>query len=296
MEALLVAVDVDGTLLNTEFDNSLRRREVEALEAVRRAGHEVALCTGRNLRSLEDLLERSRWYPEDLPLVLLNGALVWGGRPRRCLACHLLTADQIRRLVLLFRQYDTVPLVYGSDDDGGQLHHEARPVNDILAHYLSMRRQTVGAITVSDDLLSDALPRAMEVGTIDEEEKIRALSRAILTELSGQVHVINTRSLLGEGRYYWAEVYNQACNKGSGLRTLAATCGISHERIVAIGDNFNDLDMFGLAGYAVAMANSPDEVKAEADAITASVDDCGAAQVLEQIAAGTSPACSKERP
>ncbi len=58
---LLVAVDVDGTLLNTEFEDKLRTREIEALEAVRRSGHVVALCTGRNQRSVAGLMEQSGW-------------------------------------------------------------------------------------------------------------------------------------------------------------------------------------------------------------------------------------------
>ena len=89
-DRLLVAVDVDGTLLDTEFDDVLGARELAALAAVRDAGHMVALCTGRNLPSVTSLLETSGWFPDDLPLVLLNGALVLGGLPRRQLACNVL--------------------------------------------------------------------------------------------------------------------------------------------------------------------------------------------------------------
>ncbi len=50
--SLLVAVDVDGTLLNTEFEDVLGSREIAAMDAVRAAGHVLALCTGRNLNSV----------------------------------------------------------------------------------------------------------------------------------------------------------------------------------------------------------------------------------------------------
>ena len=96
---LLVAVDVDGTLLDTEFEDVLRPREISALQAVRAAGHVVALCTGRNLNSTRGLLEKSGWFPEDLPMVLLNGAVVWGDMPRRKLSSKELDRVQIRRLV-----------------------------------------------------------------------------------------------------------------------------------------------------------------------------------------------------
>lgn len=287
---LLVAVDVDGTLLDTEFEDVLRPREIAALEAVRQAGHVLALCTGRNLNSVSGLLTKSQWDPADLPLVLLNGAVVWGGSPRRRLACNVLTADQIRSLVRLFREHDTVPMVYGTDDDGGLLRYETRPVNDILGRYLTARRQNVGALEAVDDLLACPWEHALEVGTIDNKERVLALTAAIGRELDGQVKVINTRSLLGGGAYYWAEAFHGDSDKGAGLRVLADHCGIPRERTVAIGDNYNDLDMFAAAGLSVAMAGSPDDVRAQADLVAGAVRTGGAAEILEQIAAGVLPA------
>ena len=283
---LLVAVDVDGTLLNTEFDDVLGRREVAALQAVRQAGHTLALCTGRNTRSINSLLDGSGWNPDDLPMVLLNGALVHGGQPRRQLIRNVLDGDQIRQLVPLFRAHGTMPLVYGTDEDGGVVHHETREVNDILARYLKMRSNTVGSILTCEDLLEYPWQQALEVGTIDVHAKIMALTEEINTRLAGQVVVINTRSLLGEGRYFWAEVYRAGSDKGSGLRALAAAGGFTTGNVVAIGDNFNDLAMFDVAGCSVAMANSPDEVKDRADMVTSDVAAGGAAEILEKIAAG----------
>ncbi len=285
----LVAVDVDGTLLDTEFDEVLRPREIAALEAVRRAGHVVALCTGRNLNSTTGLLHRSGWMPDDLPLVLLNGAVVWADRPRRRIACNVLGGDEVRALVRLFREHGTVPMVYGTDDDGGLLRHEERPVNDVLGRYLAGRRANTGGLEVVDDLLALDWQQALEVGTIDEQARIMALSAAIARELPGRVKVINTRSLMGDGAYYWAEAFRIGSDKGAGLRTLGAHCGIAAECTVAIGDNYNDLDMFAYAGVSVAMAGSPDDVAAQADHVTGAVADGGAADILERIAAGTFP-------
>ncbi len=195
-QSLLVAVDVDGTLLDTEFEDVLRPREIEAMNAVRAAGHVLALCTGRNLNSVRGLMEHSRWDPVDLPMVLLNGAVVWGGRPRRKLSCNVLVREQILELVRLFREHGTVPMVYGTDDDGGVLHHETRPLNDILGRYIANRRQTVGAIHTSDDLTALPWEQALEVGTIDREDRVRALSRAIAGRMDGQVKVIKIRAFI----------------------------------------------------------------------------------------------------
>ncbi|MBE0567217.1 MAG: HAD hydrolase family protein [Krumholzibacteria bacterium] len=293
---LLVAVDVDGTLLNTEFDDVLGGREIAALEAVRAAGHTVALCTGRNLPSLIHLLEGSGWFPDDLPLVLLNGAVVHAGAPRRELACSVLEGPVVHRLVALFREHGTVPMVYGLDSDGGVLHHESRPVNDVLGRYLAMRRRGVGRLEAVDDLLARPWTRALEVGTIDRREPVQLLTAAVHKVLGGAVRVVNTRSLLGEGAFWWAEAFHRDTGKGAALALVAADLGIPLSRAVAIGDNYNDLDMFAACGTSVAMGNSPDDVRAAADHLAGDVAQGGAAVVLEAIAAGTFPPSSPRQP
>lgn len=285
-ERLLVAVDVDGTLLNTEVDDVLPAREIAALQAVRDAGHVVALCTGRNLNSTRGLLEKSDWFPDDLPMVLLNGAVVWGGSPRRRLACNVLDGVQVRRLIALFQEHGTAPMIYGTDDQGGVLFHQERPVNDILERYLTNRRVSVGAIHAAADLLALPWQDALEVGTIDRWERIEPLSEAVRREMPDEVRVINTQSLLGRGEFFWAEAFHGATDKGSGMRVLAQDCGIPMDRLVAIGDNYNDLDMFLAAALSVAMANSPDEVKDRADLVAGDVAAGGAADILERIARG----------
>jgi Cof subfamily protein (haloacid dehalogenase superfamily) len=281
---LLVACDMDGTLLDTECGGRLRDREIAALQAVRDAGHVVAICTGRNNRSLSTVLDLSEWHPVDLPKVTLNGAVVDGGEPYRRLAYNVLEQDVVRRLVELFRAYGAQAMIYGADEDGGRLRTEYGTSNPCLARYLRHSEKVVGAVDWTDDLLATAPARALEVGSIDLAAVVMPLTAAIRAELGDRVQVINTRSLLGEGQYFWAEVYHHGCSKGTGLRHLAEAYAIAPGRVVAIGDNYNDLDMFTEAGVSVAMSEGPADVCAAADVVTDS-----AAAVLEAIAAGTFP-------
>jgi Cof subfamily protein (haloacid dehalogenase superfamily) len=285
-QRLLIAADVDGTLLSTETADRLQPREIAALDAVRAAGHVVALCTGRNRQSLEAMLDRSGWHPADLPKVMLNGAMVDGGAGVGVLAHNELDRDVVDRLVRLFREHRAVPMVYAGDGDGGTLLHERGEINPVLAQYLDHRRERVGAITDVDDLTGHLPPTSLEVGTIDLEPVIAPLTAAVRAELGGAVRVINTRSLLGGGRYFWAEVYHHACSKGTGVQLLADRLGFGAADIVAVGDNYNDVDMFAVAAVSVAVAGGPDDVQASADMVVGGVADGGVADLLERIADG----------
>ena len=285
-ERLLVAVDMDGTLLDTEIDDRLQPREIAALEAVRTAGHVVVICTGRNRRSLGRLFERSGWQPGDLPQVLLNGAIVDGGGDLGLLGFNTVGRDVLHTLVGLFREHGAVPMIYDTEEAGDTLHFELGPTNPVLGRYLEHRRRHVGALSGHRDLLAVLPAEALEVGTIDTAEVVFPLTESVRRELDGRVRVINTRSLFGGGGYYWAEIYHPACSKGTGVQKLADRLRIPPRRIVAIGDNFNDLDMFAVAAVSVAVRGGPVEVQKAADRLIAPVAEGGAAGVLWEIADG----------
>jgi 5-amino-6-(5-phospho-D-ribitylamino)uracil phosphatase len=286
---ILVAVDVDGTLINTEFDDFLREPEIEAIRHVRAAGHELALCTGRNALSCASVIDTAQGVLDGAPQILLNGALIFLNSPRRTLREAGLPRETIKRLVELFREYDVLPMIFGAESSGGQLIHEDLATNPVLTEYLQRRRDKVGAVEVVNDIMDYLPSMALEVGSIAELSKTTALTDRIRSEMGDQVWVVNTESLLSRGAFMWIEVYQPQCNKGAAINLLADELKIPRERVVAIGDNYNDLDMFTAAGHSVAMGNAPRDVQSAADRVAEHVRDHGAARVLEEIAAGDWP-------
>ncbi|NGY88269.1 HAD hydrolase family protein [Bacillus megaterium] len=70
-------------------------------------------------------------------------------------------------------------------------------------------------------------------------------------------------------------------NKGNGLKVMAKYFGIPLEDTVAIGDQFNDIPMFKVAGLSIAMANAEQEVKELSDVITLTNDENGVAYAID---------------
>jgi len=288
-ERLLVAVDVDGTLVNTEMDDGLRKPEIRAIRMVRDAGHVLALCTGRGARSAAAIVASSDGALTGVPQVLLNGALVLGDGDGRILRNGGLPRWIVGEIALMFREAGAMPIVFDMEEDGGRLRVEKSEPNPVLSRYLERRRENVGRIEVHDDI-TEALPDfSQEIGTIEEKDLARDLAAKIEDRYGSLVSVVITQTMLERDTYLWLEVMPSHCHKGTGLGILALDLGIPAERIVAIGDNYNDLDMFLLAGHSVAMGNAPIDVQRLADRVALPVDQHGAALVLEEIARGEWP-------
>ena len=82
---------------------------------------------------------------------------------------------------------------------------------------------------------------------------------------------------------HFVEIVHKKANKRNALENIALKFNVKREEIIAIGDNFNDMDMIEYAGLGVAMANAPDYLKKAADFVTNSNDEDGVRHVLEKF-------------
>ncbi len=80
----------------------------------------------------------------------------------------------------------------------------------------------------------------------------------------------------------YLEIMDRSVSKTSAIRFLQERWGVARQQVIAVGDNFNDMDMLEYAGVGVAMGNAPESVKNAADEVTLSNDDDGVAKVIEK--------------
>ncbi|WP_150538563.1 Cof-type HAD-IIB family hydrolase [Actinobacillus vicugnae] len=119
------------------------------------------------------------------------------------------------------------------------------------------------------------LTKAHKVLVIGEASEIQRLE----TQLKPQFPQLSIHRSKAE----YLEIMNREATKSAAIRFMQQKMGLDTEQIMAFGDNFNDLDMLQYAGFSVAMANAPDEVKAVADYVTASNNEDGIALVLNKL-------------
>lgn len=265
----LVAIDLDGTLLNKDWEISPRAREV--IREVRARGVHVTLATGRMFAST---LRYARELELDLPLITYHGALVKTSGEGRVIYQRLLPREYAREIIALAKELRyPVNLYFNHTGDRLYVDH----VSAATRRYA--RQSSVPFYEVPDllALLNDEDP--LKVVVINDEEALDALAAEGRRRWGEVVYITKSEPT-------YLEFLHPEATKGRGLAAVAGYLGVPREEVMAIGDSYNDLEMFKYAGLAVAMGNARAEIKAAADYVTATNEEDGVAQVLEKFILG----------
>ena len=264
----LVALDIDGTLIGEDL--LLRDRTVAAIRAARHRGVSVSLVTGRMSTSA---LVFARELGLIDPIVAYQGALIRALRPDgderlgRLLRHRPLGAAAARDVVTWARTGGLEPhvnhlerFVIRADDPRAEdyssfLGSRAEIVPDLLAW---LRHPVSKVLAVSVEPMNEA---------ILADARRRFAGRAAVT-------ISHPRFL---------EFLAPGVSKAEGVRHLARRARVPMSNVLAIGDNFNDLEMLAAVGHGAAMPSAPEPVRAAARYIAPPLAEEGAAQVIEQL-------------
>jgi hypothetical protein len=261
----LLLSDVDGTLVTN--DKRLTPAAIAAARDLKAAGVGLALTSSRPARGMRMLVE-----PLGLttPLFGFNGGLICAP-DFQVLERHPIAPDMGPAVIDFLQGQGLDVWVYTEDawfvrDAHGP--HVARE-----AFILQFEPQVVAAF--GPELVTAAFKI---VGVSDDPDRMAAAEARAADALGDRVSA--TRSAA-----YFLDVTHPLANKGQAVHALAHRLGLTLDEIATIGDMPNDVLMFRQAGYAIAMGNAADAVKAQADTVTASNQDDGFAQAVAQLLA-----------
>jgi hypothetical protein len=271
----LIAIDLDGTLLNAEHRVSAENRA--ALHRAHEAGWKIVLCTGRAYPETRPILDE---IGLDLDAAItVFGAVVTDVRTGRTLDCTPIPRQTADDAVAWFqaRGYAVLWLCDGAgrDCDGyvidGPRRHVA--VNEYVA-------VTPCRMRCVSQLPPDA-PEPVRLSIIDDRGTLEPLSPLLRAAFDGRL----VHNVLSAPTWHLnvIEAFGPQVNKWYGLTRLCRRWGLDPARTVAVGDDTNDIEMLRHAGLGVAMANARDEVKAVARRLTASHIDHGVAALLHEL-------------
>ncbi|MEO8435411.1 MAG: Cof-type HAD-IIB family hydrolase [Pyrinomonadaceae bacterium] len=282
----LLALDLDGTLLNSRGRLSDRNRK--ALARARELGVRTALVTGRRFRDARPIaLELGI----DIPLISHNGALTKHARTLETVAVTLLPLETAREVLRVGRSAGGDALI--SDDPEGagvMVYDHLSGDNPALSEYIRWARHIHGddfedAVRKVDSL-EDYLDHApLHVAFSGRCAAMRALYEILNRELGSIVKIFPT--LYAPRDFGLLDVVHPQVSKGTGVAAVAAELGVKAVEVMAIGDNINDLEMLHFAGTAVVMDNAePVLHEVPGFHVTASNDEDGVARAIEKFCLG----------
>jgi 5-amino-6-(5-phospho-D-ribitylamino)uracil phosphatase len=270
----LVVIDIDGTLLRR--DGTIGERTREAIRAVHETDVVVTLATGRGFQAARPIAEE---LAIRVPIILHGGALVKDSATGQILHhCHLPVADA-RAALAIIGQHGCQPIVYENAFAGegllcGPSELDSRPTARYLERYRArLRRQPLADL---DALIVDD---PIQLLVLDRPERVAPL---IVDLDSDRWRTVSSVTTVTPGDRL-VEVFHPECSKTAAIAHLADLWGFGLANVLAIGDNYNDLDMIQSAGLGVAMGNAPPDVQAVADWITETNQNDGVALSLERF-------------
>ena len=278
MRYRLLAIDIDGTLVNSRDELTVRTRE--ALGRALDAGLRIVLATGRRYSRALPLVET---LGLDVPLVTASGALIKHPLDHRTLYRAAFERELLCECLAIVERAGYEAVLYA--DSFGEGFDFYCPRIEVehpeLADYLALNP---GCHRLWPRLMSDP-PEGVFAGfAIGRRDEMLALHEELQRRLPGLLytHVLRSPRYIG----HMCEIAPFGVTKWSGIQQVAADWDIDAAEMCAVGDDVNDLPMIEAAGLGVAMGNALPEVKAAADRIAPSHDEDGLAKVVDWLLDG----------
>lgn len=265
----LIAIDMDGTLLDSRKE--LSQRNIDVIQEAAQKGHKIVICTGRIQKGVEPYFDQLELKAEEEYAVLNNGCSLHTIREDwQLLSYHNLDFHDVQYLYSLLDGYPEIYLTLIADVDYLVLADE---VPDLVAYDASLVFTEPKPVSLAEVKTADKpVFQAMYMGEPDVLDTFQADLEA---ELADKFSMVRSQP-------YLFEAMPKGITKASGLRELAQKLDVKSKDIVALGDAANDLEMMKAAGFSIAMGNAAEDIKKIADAITSSNDEAGVAEAIQK--------------
>ncbi len=281
----LIAIDIDGTLLNPEF--RISGTDLTTLRRAHAEGIEVILVTGRRHTFALPIAQQLGF---DLWLISSNGAVT------RSLAGEtfhrdLLPESTCRELVGVMQEFrgQTVLTFDGNDLPGHDLHGNAPgtivierldKLEGSIQRWLEKNMQYIRFVVPIENALTTDPVQAMFCGPVADMQRVLQ----VLGNCSLPITVLRTEY---PGRdLSIIDVLNVGCSKGHALERWANYRQITREQVMAIGDNYNDIEMLAFAGHPFIMGNASEELRSRGWKLTRSNAESGVSDAIEHVLNG----------
>lgn len=266
MSIKLVAVDLDGTLLNSQ--NQVSPENKRAIQKAKEQGVKVVLVTGRPLKGMLHILEECNLLEEGDIGLTYNGGLVQWTHSGETLRQIALPKEDVLDVYALSEKLDL-------------------PCNFIDLDTVYEPRYPVGKVSLYPSIMKALPAKPIDVKDLPEKFPINKIVMSWhAEELDEKIPLIpayyHEKYTIFKSRTNLLEILPKTVDKGKGLHLLSEVLSIPVEDMMAIGDQENDLAMVQEAGMGIAMGNATQLVKEAAQFVTKTNDAHGVGYAIEK--------------
>ena len=268
----LVALDLDGTILDLYHHKPYSPAVRQAIADVQEAGIPVTIVTGR---TLDYVREHVAPLGITAPVVTTQGAVIGDPVSGQILDETTIPLETARRAAAWIDAQPYITALYFLHPEGQTLIYQNHggPEPDFYDHVFGQPRMMQPRLS---DLVAGDVHPPLKFLTVDESPDDVDLVAHLKSLFSPDLYITRTHPRLVEGTA-------PGMDKGQGLLRLCAMLGVEPVRVLAVGDSDNDIPVLEAAGYAVAMGNSTEGVVAVADWQAPPVEEDGAAVALRKL-------------
>jgi Cof subfamily protein (haloacid dehalogenase superfamily) len=270
----LLASDIDGTLLNPQFQIS--QGDLTAMRQAHTAGIEIVLVTGRRHTFALPIAKQLGF---DFWLISSNGAVT------RSLAGETFHRDLMPREVCRelchamqdFRGHTL--LQFDKDSKGAIVLEHLDDLNASIQRWLEKNMAYIEIVVPIEKALVGDPVQVMFCGSM--ARMTQALASLHAGGFGNRITILRTE--YPKRDLSMIDVLNAGCSKGHALQRWAVHRGYSREEVMAIGDNHNDVEMLEFAGHPVIMGNACEELRGRGWSVTLGNDQCGVAAAVAEV-------------
>jgi Cof subfamily protein (haloacid dehalogenase superfamily) len=270
----LIAIDLDGTLLDS--DVQISQANLQALRRAHEAGIEIVLGTGRRHRFAMPIAESLGF---DLWMISSNGAVT---RSTRGELFHqdLLPKETAINLCRHMEQYrNNTVLTFDREGMGAIVCEDRQRLYGVIQRWMEKNAPYIEYVSPIVEALTEDPIQAMFCGPV---ELMQAAQKDLLSsDFVADFTMLRTQYDLRN--LCIVDILNAGCSKGHALERWANYRGIDRSEVMAIGDNYNDIEMLTFSGHPVIMGNASDDLKQNGWTVTGHNDESGVAAAIERV-------------
>ena len=261
LENVILASDIDGTLIGRDF--KIPQRNIDAIERFKNEGGIFCIASGRPMVS-------ARQYHEivktNAPGLFVNGSFIYDFEKDKIIWEKAISKESLEYVRVIHKQFPNIGIEAITKDKINIIN-----LNDQVKAHISNGNFPY-KMTSLENIEDDIYKILFAMG----EDDISKVDEYVSTLEVNQVRFVRTSNI-------FLEMLPEGISKGMALEKLLNMLNIKKENSFAVGDYYNDIEMFSIAGTGAATKDAPKDVKKHADIVVCSCDDGAVADVIEYI-------------